>query len=82
MGSCSDKFYLEYSRLNIQQNSFCGLGARLKNSIPPTIRNLRKSLFRKNIKNLLFKVLLECDASVDVYEIIQTVPNCSFITNL
>ena len=78
----SDKFYLDYSRLNIRQNSFSRLGARIWNSIPPTIRNLRKSSFKKNIKNLLFKVLIEYDDYVDVHKIIQIVPNCNFSTDL
>ena len=66
---------------NIQQNSFSRLGARIWNSIPPTIRNLRKSSFKKNIKNLLFKVLIEYDDYVDVHKIIQIVPNCNFSTD-
>ena len=51
----SDEFYLDYSRLNIQQNSYFRLGARKRNSIPPTIR----PSFKKNIINLFFKVLIE-----------------------
>ena len=43
-----DKFNLKYSRLTIQQKSFSRLGARLWTSIPLTIRNLRKSSFKKN----------------------------------
>ena len=77
----SDKFYLDYSKLNIQQNAFSRLGAQIWSSIPPTIRNLRKSSFKKNINNLLFKVLIEYDDYVDVHKIIQIVPNCNFSTD-
>ena len=53
----SGKFYVKSSRLEIQKNSFSGLGVKLWNEIPRYITNLPKTIFKRVLRKLLFDVL-------------------------
>ena len=55
--SMSGKFYVKSSRLEIQNNSFSRLGVKLWNEIPRYITDLRKNIFRRVLRKLLFDVL-------------------------
>ena len=56
--SSSENYYIKYSRLNNQKNSFSRFGVRLWNQIPAHIRNLSKKAFNKAIKSSLLENLL------------------------
>ena len=55
--STSGKFYVKSSRLEIQNNSFSRLGAKLWNKIPSHITNLPKKAFKRILRELLFHIL-------------------------
>ena len=46
--STSDNFYIKASRLEIQNNAFSRIGAKLWNEIPSSLRELPKKLFKQN----------------------------------
>ena len=55
--STNKNMYCQYSRLNIQYNSFSRFGVRLWNSIPQNTRSLSKKFFKKKIKMQLLQYL-------------------------
>ena len=55
--STSGKFYVKYSRLEIQNNSFSRLGVKLWNKIPSYISNLPKKAFKRVLRKSLFDIL-------------------------
>ena len=57
--STNKNMYCQYSRLNIQYNSFSRFGVRLWNSIPQNTKSLSKKSFKKRIKKQLFQYLIK-----------------------
>ena len=56
--SSRNDFYVKYSRLNLQKNSFSRMGAKnIWNQIPAHIRYILKNSFNNKIKSLLLKNL-------------------------
>ena len=55
--SANKNMYCQYSRLNIQHNSFSRFGVRLWNSIPQSTKSLSKKSFKKKIKMQLLQFL-------------------------
>ena len=52
----SGKFYVKSSRLEIQNNSFSRLGAKLWNKITRYITDLPKKAFKRVLRKLLFDI--------------------------
>ena len=71
--STSDNFYIKASRLEIQNNAFSRIGAKLWNEIPSSLRELPKKLFKLRIKNKLLSVLEDEDSFIEVGRIISKV---------
>ena len=58
--------YTQYSRTNLQKNSFSRTGVRLWNQIPNSIRSLSKSSFKKKLKQHLYMDLNTYGYDVEV----------------
>ena len=71
--STSDNFYIKASTLEIQNNAFSRIGAKLWNEIPSSLRELPKKLFKLRIKNKLLSVLEDEDSFIEVGRIISKV---------
>ena len=64
--SASRNFHVQLSRLNQQLLSFSRIGTRIWNKIPPQLRELRKTLFKRKLHELLLKVLETEEVYVDI----------------
>ena len=73
--SSQGSFYVKYSRLNQQRNSFSRIGANVWNSIPAELRKLPKNNFKTKLHKLLLQVLTNEDAYVDMPTVIKTIAN-------
>ena len=62
----SGNFHVQLSRLNQQLLSFSRIGTRIWNKIPPQLRKLRKTLFKRKLHELLLKVLETEEVYVDI----------------
>jgi hypothetical protein len=71
----SEKFYVKSSRLNTQKYSFSRLGVKLWNEIPCHVSDLSKNLFKRTIKQLLFKILEKEDDYIQIPIIIEKIKN-------
>ena len=64
--SASKNLYPKLFRTNIQKNSFYCFGVLLWNYIPSSIRNLKKTAFKMQIKKFLLSNLEKSGYDVDV----------------
>ena len=71
--STSGKFYVQSSRLEIQNNSFPQLGVKLWNTIPRYITDLPKKAFKRVLRKLLFDILEKEDDYIQIPMIIKKV---------
>ena len=67
----SDSFYFKLSRTNKMYSFFSRIGAQIWNSIPYSIKLLKRSFFRKKIKELLLNFLRSEDDYVKVPGLIK-----------
>ena len=58
-------FHVQFLRLNKQLLYFSRIGTRIWNKIPPQLRELRKTLFKRKLHELLLKVLETEEVYVD-----------------
>ena len=54
--STSNNFYIKRSRLEIQNNAFSRIGAKLWNEIPCSLRELPKASFKKKNQSILLSI--------------------------
>ena len=71
--SSSNKLYTQYSRTNIQKNSFSRVGVRLWNKIPLRVANSSKIVFKKEIRKLLFSLLDSEGYYIGISEMIEKI---------
>ena len=64
--SSSGNYYISHSRLNQKKDSFSIMGAKIWNSIPENLRNSSKSLFKKKVHTILFKIFEVQDRYADL----------------
>ena len=69
--SSTGNYYINFSRLNQNKNSFSRIGCKIWNSIPGNLRNLPKHIFKEKITAILFQNLEVQDSYVDVEQIIS-----------
>ena len=69
----SGKFYVESSRLEIQNNSYSRLRVKLWNEIPCHIMVMPKKTFKRVLRKLLFDVLEKEDDYIQIPMIIKKV---------
>ena len=62
----SESFYVKFSRTDKMYAFFSRIGAQIWNSIPYSIKILKRSSFRKKIKELLLNFLRSEDGYVEV----------------
>ena len=62
----SESFYVKFSRTDKMYAFFSRIGAQIWNSIPYSIKVLKRSSFRKKIKELLLNFLRSEDEYVDM----------------
>ena len=67
----SDSFYVKFSRTDKMYAFFARIGAQIWNSIPYSIKILKRSSFRKRIKELLLNFLRSEDDYVEVSRLIK-----------
>ena len=67
----SDSFYVKFSRTDKMYAFFTRIGAQIWNSIPYSIKILKRSSFRKKIKELLLNLLRSEDDYVEVSRLIK-----------
>ena len=67
----SDSFYVKFSRTDKMYAFFTKIGAQVWNSIPYSIKILKRSSFRKRIKELLLNFLRSEDDYVEVSRLIK-----------
>ena len=56
--STSEKFYVQSSRLEIQKRSFSRFGVKLWNEIPQRIKASPSKAYRRELRGILFKILI------------------------
>ena len=80
--AAADNFYVEHSRLELQKQSFSRAGVRLWNNVPVRLRNLRKTVFKKELHQIFISILKEENAYNDIPAIIHRIADYqSFRTN-
>ena len=67
----SDSFYVKFSRTDKMYAFFTRIGAHIWNSIPYSIKILKRSSFRKKIKELLLNFLRSEDDYVEVSRLLK-----------
>ena len=67
----SDPFYVKFSRTDKMYAFFTRIGAQIWNSIPYSIKILKRSSFRTKIKELLLNFLRSEDDYVEVSRLIK-----------
>ena len=78
----ADNFYVKHSRLELQKQSFSRAGVRLWNNVPVRLRNLRKTVFKKELHQIFISILKEENAYSDIPAIIHRIADYqSFRTN-
>ena len=70
--SSSGNYYVQTSRLNLNQNSFSRFGAKLWNAIPNEFRQLPKGAFKKNFHDFLLLIMAAEDDYVEVPILLQS----------
>ena len=69
--SAKGNYFVQYSRLNKQKNSFSRTGVRIWNSIPLHTRDFSKHLFKKKIHSELLQMLSEEDEYIEVAKLVK-----------
>ena len=64
--SSSGNYYVQTSRLNLNQDSFSRFGAKLWNAFPNEFRDLSKGAFKKNFHDFLLSIMEGEDDYVEV----------------
>ena len=78
--SSSGNYYVQTSRLNLNQDSFSRFGAKLWNAIPNEFRQLSKGAFKKNFHDFLLSIMEAEDDYVEVPILLQKMANSAFST--
>ena len=69
--SAKGDYFVQYSRLNKQKNSFSRTGVRIWNSLPLYMRDFSKHLFKKKIHSELLQMLSEEDEYIEVAKLVK-----------
>ena len=67
----NESFYVKFSRTEKMLDSFTRIGAKIWNSISPSIKLLSRTKYRKVIKSLIEDFLLSDDDYVEVPHLIE-----------
>ena len=78
--SSSGNYYVQTSRLNLNQDSFSRFGAKLWNAIPNEFRQLSKGAFKKNFHDFLLSIMEAEDDYVEVPILLQKMANFASLT--
>ena len=78
--SSSGNYYVQTSRLNLNQDSFSRFGAKLWNAIPNEFRQLSKGAFKKNFHDFLLSIMEAEDDYVEVPILLQKMANSASST--
>ena len=78
--SSSGNYYVQTSRLNLNQDSFSRFGAKLWNAIPNEFRQLSKRAFLKNFHDFLVSIMEAEDGYVEVPILLQKMANSAAST--
>ena len=76
--SKSNKFYIKNSRLEIQNNAFSRVGARVWNELPESLREFPKKQFKMKLHKALFDNLSRYDDYIDISQISTALKNHIF----
>ena len=71
--SASNDFYTKPSGLSVETNSLCRIEVKVWDEIPQALRNLSKSAFKRELKQILFNMLGLQDSYLYLTQIIQNV---------
>ena len=71
--STSGKFYVQSSRLEIQKRSFSRFGVKLWNEIPQRVKALPKKGCKREIRGILFKILINENDYIETSTIVKKV---------
>ena len=69
--STAGNYQIKYSRTTLQKNAFSRVGAKICNSLPKYIRNLKRKEFAKEMHTLLLNILNNEDDYLEVPMIMQ-----------
>ena len=74
----SGKFYVHSSRLEIQKRSFSRFGVKLWNEIPQRVKALPTKAYKREIRGILFKILINENDCIETSTIVKKViaPSC------
>ena len=78
--SSSGNYYVQTSRLNLNQDSFSRFGAKLWNAIPNEFRQLCKGASKKKIHDFLLSIMEAEDDYVEVPILLQKMANSASST--
>ena len=78
--SSSGNYYVQTSRLNLNQDSFSRFGAKLWNAIPNEFRQLSKGAFKKKFHDFLLSIMEAEDDYVEVPILLQKMANSASLT--
>ena len=78
--SSSGNYYVQTSRLNLNQDSFSRFGAKLWNAIPNEFRQLSKGAFKKNFHDFLLSIMEAEDDYVEVSILLQKKTSSAALT--
>ena len=73
--SSSGNYYVQTSRLNLNQDSFSRFGAKVWSAILNKFRQLFKGAFIKNFHDFLFSIMEEEDNYVEVPILLEKMAN-------
>ena len=68
--SCG-KYHIQFSRLNLQRNSFSCFGEKAWNCLPSQVCNLPKQAFKKSIRKALFAALIGDEDYIEASNILS-----------
>ena len=71
-------YYVKFSRLEIQKNSFSCSGTCVWNNLPLTFRHVNKSRFKKELRVSLLNILESENEYIGVSELITRLPQVKF----
>ena len=78
--SSSRNYYVQTSRLNLNQDSFSRFGAKLWNAIPNEFRQLSEGAFKKHFHDFLLSIMEAEDDYVEVPILLQKMANSASST--
>lgn len=71
--SSTGKFYVQSSRLEIQKRPFSRFGVKLWNEIPQGVRALPTKAYKREIRGILFKTLINENDYIETCTIVKKV---------